>query len=115
MTCAEFDLSKTPVAAGQALYLAVQVNIILNKTGVSLLIDGGTPAAGFHSSSNSDSRVGWHLFSYQLTMGTEGMGRVGIEVFSSDPQAGEAAAVVEIGAVVVAPIGQEWSKLAGKW
>ena len=90
----------------------VQANILLNKTGVSLLIDGGTPA-GFHSSSSADSSVGWHLFTYQLTMGIEGMGRVGLEVFSSHSQAGEAP-VVEIGAVVVAPIGQEWSKLAGK-
>ena len=43
--------------------------------------------------------------------GVEGMARFGLQVFSAEPNAAAAQAVVELGSVVVAPVGQDWSRL----
>ena len=66
-----------------------------------------------HGEYSPSSHLGWHLHTYQLTMGKSGTARVGIHIFSSHPQA-DTEVVVELGAVVLAPIGQEWSRLAGR-
>lgn len=110
----EIDLKLSPVARGQALYLLVQVNVSLAKTGVSLVMDDGS--GELLSASDSDSKaIGeWELHTFQLTMGAAGKARFGMNVFSKSPAAKSAAAVVEIGAVVLAPVGQPWDRLAGQ-
>ena len=82
MVFAEIDLARTPVASGQALYLLLQANISLAETGVSLLMDAGD-GAGWRSSSQSDSAVGWGAHSYQLTMNVTGTAKFGMQVGTS--------------------------------
>jgi hypothetical protein len=57
---------------GQQLYMAVQANILLNNTGFSLLIDGGS--GSFASSSDSDAFApgSWDTHTFQLPMQSVG-------------------------------------------
>jgi hypothetical protein len=102
------DLATTPEARGQQLYLAVQLNVTLPDTGVALLIDPGS--GDFVSNSDSYDGQLWRLDSFQLPLRSEGTARFGLQVFTSNPSAASGV-VVEIAAVVVAPIGHEWTRL----
>jgi len=105
----ELDLSNTEAARGQTLYMFVQVNVTLPKTGVALVMDDGT--GGWKVSADSDCGVGWNTLTYQLTMGQNGTARFGLQVFSSDAGSETAQTVVEVAAVVVSPVGDDWRRL----
>ena len=105
VTFAEFDLASNPVVRGQALYLLIQANISHAHSGISLLVDNGS--GDWKYSSDSDTSMGWAAHSYQMTMGVHGKARVGLQVHSSYGSS----TVVELGSVVMAPIGQEWTRL----
>ena len=108
LTMLSLDLATTPEARGQQLYLAVQLNVTLPDTGVALLIDPGS--GDFVSNSDSYDGQLWRLDSFQLPLRSEGTARFGLQVFTSNPSAASGV-VVEIAAVVVAPIGHEWTRL----
>jgi hypothetical protein len=96
----------------QALYLLVQANVTLPQTGFSLVMDDGS--GELQRAGDSDVPPGeWGVHTFQLTMRGAGLARFGLEVFSKDSAAASAEVVVEIGAVVLAPIGQAWDRIAG--
>ena len=109
VTFAEFDLTTNSQISGQAVYLLVQANVMLPSTGLSLIFDDGSGKV--HSSSDSDVRMGWHAYTYQVTMGVQGTAKVGVQVFTSNSSLPGAGPVVEFGHVVLAPIGNEWTRL----
>ena len=107
----EIDLAQNPIAQGQVLYLLVQTNVSLTKTGISLVMDGGNGVLQRATDSDCRSVGAWELHTFQLTMGLTGTARFGMEVFSTHPAAARASVAVEIGAVVLAPVGQAWDRL----
>ena len=109
VTFAEFNLTTESQISGQAVYLLVQANVMLPSTGLSLIFEDGSGKV--HSSSDSDVRMGWHAYTYQVTMGVQGTAKVGLQVFTSHSSLTGADPVVELGHVVLAPIGNEWTRL----
>eukprot|EP01048_Picozoa_sp_COSAG05_P001133 COSAG05_NODE_37_length_27688_cov_18.080394_5_plen_155_part_00 len=107
----EIDLAQSPIAQGQVLYLLVQTNVSLAQTGTSLVMDGGNGDLQRATESDSRSVGSWELHTFQLTMGLTGMARFGMQVFSTHPAAARTRVAVEIGAVVLAPVGQPWDRL----
>ena len=107
-TMLSVDLAATPELAGQVVYIVAQVNVLLPTTGVSLLIDAGDGV--LQSSSDSYQEPGWHLAAFQMAMKTSGTARFGINVFSTAAK-GRVGAAIEVAHAVVAPVGQEWSRL----
>ena len=107
----EIDLAQSPIAQGQVLYLLVQTNVSLANTGISLVMDSGNGDLRFATESDNRSVGAWELHTFQLTMGLTGTARFGMQVFSTHPAAARARVVVEIGAVVLAPVGQAWDRL----
>ena len=106
------DLAARPDLAGQVVYLFAQARVLLPKTSLDLAADVG---AGWQRSSGfetNEAKNGWRSFGYQVTLPRASDGKVtlGLQVVS---EAGAAATgeSVELGAVVVAPVGHEWSRL----
>ena len=106
------DLAARPDLAGQVFYLFAQARVLLPKTSLDLAADVG---AGWQRSSGfetNEAKNGWRVFGYQVTLPRAPGGKVtlGLQVVS---EAGAAATgeSVELGAVVVAPVGHEWSRL----
>lgn len=103
LTILQLELTKALEVRGQQVYLAIQLNVTLAKTGVSLLIDGA-------GSSDSDDPGGWRLKTFQRPLGVTGVATFGLKLMSSNPIAAHSVAL-QLAGTVLAPIGHEWSRL----
>ena len=106
------DLAARPDLAGQVVYLFAQARVLLPKTSLDLAADVGTGwqrSSGFEA---NEAKDGWRVFGYQVTLPRASHGKVtlGLQVVSESGAAATGESV-ELGAVVVAPVGHEWSRL----
>lgn len=110
MTVATLDVAAQPEFAGQPVYMLVQANISLPGTSVALSIDpsdGGGPRI----SADWDISPGsWTMLEYQMTLGSSGLARFGLHIGSANTNRATEGAV-DIAAMVIAKVGDEWSRL----
>lgn len=111
VTFVDIDLDQMEQARGQALYLLVQAKVSLPDTGLALMMGDGSGAVKSSSDSNTHAVGQWHVYTYQMTMGVQGNAKIGLKVFTSNSSAATAEVVAEFGHVVLAPVGEEWSRL----
>ena len=99
---------------GQTVYVHVTYNVTRPRTVLVLAIDPGT---GTWLSSETprvdhdESERGWQVATYQTTLGRVGIARVAVRVVSGLDDPTPPTDIVEIGSVVVARVGGEWSSM----
>eukprot|EP01052_Picozoa_sp_SAG31_P001470 SAG31_NODE_49_length_30599_cov_15.615016_30_plen_411_part_00 len=110
MTITTIDISKRPELVGQPVYVLVQANVTLSDTSVALSIDP-SDGSGARISSDWDQKPGmWQMLEYQMMLGQSGVAHFGLKIASSNAKR-ETETVVDIAAMVVAKVGDEWSQL----
>jgi hypothetical protein len=108
LTLLNLDLTEEPELQGQVVYFLAQVNLNgasgHESAGFSMMVDTGNGVwrnSSATSTAENTKLPGWAVHSFQATLGETGVARFGLGV----------AAVVELGVLVVARVGDDWSSM----
>jgi hypothetical protein len=97
---------------GQAVFVHVTYSVTQPHTGLSLAVFDPDTGVWTESASprvdRDESGSGWHVATYQTTLAHQGVAMVALHVAS---EAVSLEDVVEVGSIVVARVGAEWSTL----
>ena len=112
LTLLNLDLAEEPELQGQIVYFLAQVNMngasghhIASAPGFSMMVDTGNGvwrnSSATSTAAENTKLPGWAVHSFQATLGETGVARFGLGV----------AAAVELGVLVVARVGDDWSSM----
>jgi hypothetical protein len=97
---------------GQAVFVHVTYSVTQPHTGLSLAVfdpdTGGWTESASPRVDRDESGSGWRVATYQTTLAHQGVAMVALHVAS---EAVSLEDVVEVGSIVVARVGAEWSTL----